>query len=108
MCQKHVSFLLTASSPGGAGLGPVYLDGGHLCISAPTEALKLQRVVAEAHSPAVRRGPFLQLKFQVVKVREIMIPHRSGEEKEHRDFYQQGKALDSPSSPPSPFRLLSC
>lgn len=74
------------SFPGGAGPGwrhwP-YLDGGHLCVSSPAEALKLQRVVAEAHSPASRRGAFLQLKFQVMKVREIMVPRGSGEEKEH-------------------------
>lgn len=74
------------SSPGGAGLGcspQVYLNGGHLCVSSPAEALKLQRVVAEAHGPAGRRGAFLQLEFQVVKVREIMVPCRSGEKREH-------------------------
>lgn len=51
------------------------LDGGHLCVSSPAETLELQRVVAEAHGPAGWRGPFLQLKLQVVKVREIMVPH---------------------------------
>lgn len=76
-----------ASSPGGAGLGrrhPAYLDGGHLCVSSPAEALKLQGVVAEAHSPAGRRGAFLQLELQVVKVREIMVPRGPGEERERR------------------------
>lgn len=50
------------------------LDGGHLCVSSPAEALKLQGVVAEAHGPASRCGAFLQLVLQVVKVREIMVP----------------------------------
>lgn len=54
------------------------LDGGHLCISSPAEALKLQGIVAEAHSPAGWRGAFLQLEFQVVKIREIMVPRRLG------------------------------
>lgn len=85
------------SSPGGAGLGcspQVYLDGGHLCVSSPAEALELQRVVAEAHGPAGRRGAFLQLEFQVVKVREIMVPCRSGEKREHHYLpgYLEGAA----------------
>lgn len=97
MCQKHVSPPPAASSPGRAGLGwrhQAYLDGGHLCVSSPAEALKLQGVVAEAHSPASRRGAFLQLEFQVVKVREIMVPRRSGEEREHRYLlgYLEGEA----------------
>lgn len=87
VCQKHVSSPPATSSAGGAGLGrrqQAYLDGGHLRVSSPAEPLKLQGVVAEAHGPAGWRGPFLQLKFQVVKIREIMVPGRSAEEKEHR------------------------
>jgi len=85
VCRKHVSPPLAASSPGGAGRGRrAYLDGGHLCVSSPAEALELQRVVAEAHGPPGRRGAFLQLELQVVKVREIMVPRGSGEEREHR------------------------
>lgn len=83
MCAKSVLHRL--HPPQGA-LGwrhRPYLDGGHLRVSSPAEALKLQRVVAEAHSPASRCGAFLQLEFQVMKVREIMVPHGSAEEKEH-------------------------
>lgn len=85
MCAESTSSPPAAtSSPGGAGLGcshQAYLDGGHLCISPPAEALELQGVVAKAHSPAGRRGAFLQLELQVVKVREIMVPCWSGEER---------------------------
>jgi len=112
MCAKSTSAFCWLCPPlRGAGLGrshPAYLDGGHLCVSSPAETLELQRVVAEAHGPAGWRGPFLQLKLQVVKVREIMVPHGSGEEKEHRYFYPEGKALDSPSSTPGPSSLLRC
>lgn len=76
VCQKHISLL-------GCSL-QAYLDGGHLCISSPAEALELQGVVAKAHSPPGRRGAFLQLEFQVVKVREIMVASWSGEQREHR------------------------
>lgn len=85
VCQKHISPPLATSSPGGAGLGcslQAYLDGGHLCISSPAEALKLQGVVSKAHGPAGRRGAFLQLEFQVVKVRDIMVVCWSGEQRE--------------------------
>lgn len=80
--------------PGGAGLGcsqQAYLDGGHLCISSPAETLKLQGVVAKAHGPAGRCGAFLQLEFQVVKVREIMVPCWSGGKREHRHLLGYGK-----------------
>lgn len=85
-CQKHVTPPLAAASPGAAGLRrrpQAYLDGGHLRVSSPAEALELQRVVTKAHSPASRRGAFLQFEFQVVEVWEIMVPRGSGEEREH-------------------------
>lgn len=82
-----------------AGLQPAaYLDGGHLRIASPAEALKLQGVVAKAHSPARRRGAFLQLEFQVVKVREIMVPCWSGEQREHHHL--QGYWRERQRSPP--------
>lgn len=85
VCQKHISPPPATSSPRGAGLGcslQAYLDGGHLCISSPAEALELQGVVAKAHSPPGRRGAFLQFDFQVVKVRDIMVMCWSGEQRE--------------------------
>lgn len=53
-----------------------YLDGRHLSVTSPAEVLDLQRVVAESHRPAVHRGSLLDLKLQVMEVREVVIRTR--------------------------------
>lgn len=53
-----------------------YLDGRHLSVTSPAEVLELQRVVAESHRPAVQRGSLLDLKLQVMEVREVVIRTR--------------------------------
>lgn len=53
-----------------------YLDGRHLSVTSPAEVLELQRVVAESHRSAVQRGSLLDLKLQVMEVREVVIRTR--------------------------------
>ena len=50
-----------------------YLDGGHLGVAAPAEALELLGVVAETHGPAIQHGAVLHLKLQVMQVWEVVI-----------------------------------
>lgn len=55
----------------------VYLYGGHLGISPPAEALKLQRIVTKPHWTSIHGGAFLHFKLHMVQVWEIMIRPRS-------------------------------
>lgn len=52
------------------------LDGCHLRIAPPAEALELQGVKAEAHGVALGRRRLLQLQAQVVQVGEVVAPSR--------------------------------
>lgn len=54
-----------------------YLNWGHLSITSPAEIGELLGVVAESHRPAVQHASLLNLKLQVMEVREVVIRTRS-------------------------------
>lgn len=64
-----------------------YLDGGHLGVTPPAEVAELQRAVAEPDRAAVQRGSLLDLKLQVMEVREVMIRARSAHTMEAARHY---------------------
>ena len=96
---NHILIVLSNQICTGLVVTCSYLDGRHLSVTSPAEVLELQRVVAESHRSAVQRGSLLNLKLQVMEIREVVIRTRPDAEK-HKCWFRFSREIKSSRSMP--------
>ena len=88
---NHILIVLSNQICTGLVVTCSYLDG--------RQVLELQRVVAESHRSAVQRGSLLDLKLQVMEIREVVIRTRPDAEK-HKCWFRFSREIKSSRSMP--------